>query len=142
MPPRKPSPTRALANVRRIFLAFETGDLSDAADYLHPDYYNRESDDRTAARGPDELAHSVAWLRGAFSDLTFEEQDVLVSGDKVVMRVVMSGYHSGPFLGHAPTGRRFAAEQVHFFTLWNNKILMHRTVRDDLALHRQLGFVG
>ena len=34
MPPRKPSPTRALANVRRIFRAFETGDVSDAADYL------------------------------------------------------------------------------------------------------------
>jgi nogalonic acid methyl ester cyclase/aklanonic acid methyl ester cyclase len=142
MPPRKPSPTRAIANVRRIFKAFETGDVSDAADYLHPDYVNRESDDRTDARGPDELAHSVAWLRGAFSELKFAEQDVLISGDKVAVRVVMSGCHTGAFIGHAPTGRRFAAEQVHLFTLWNGKILTHHAVRDDLGLHRQLGLFG
>ena len=139
MPPRKPSPTRALATVRRIFRAFETGDLSDAAAYLHPDYDNRETDDRTAARGPAALAQSVAWLRGAFSVLKFEEQDVIVSGDKVVLRVVMSGCHTGPFRGHAPTGRRFAAEQVHLFTLWNGTVLTHHAVRDDLTMHRQLG---
>lgn len=142
MAPRKPSPGRAIANVRRIFKAFETGDLADAADYIHPDYFNRESDDRTNARGPEELAHSVGWLRGAFSELKFEEQDVLVSGDRVAMRVVMSGRHTGDFIGHAPTGRRFAAEQVHLFTLWNGKILTHHAVRDDLAMHRQLGLIG
>lgn len=141
MPPRKPSPARAIANVRRIFKAFETGDTSGAAEYLHPDYFNRESDDRSNARGPDELAHSVAWLRAAFSELKFDEQDVLVSGDKVAMRVVMSGCHTGEFIGHAPTGRRFAAEQVHLFTLWNGKILTHHAVRDDLAMHRQLGLL-
>src|SRR5580698_6827345 len=133
MPPRKPSPTRALANVRRIFRAFETGDLAEAGDYIHPDYINRESDDRTAARGPAALAQSVARLRGAFSELKFEEQDVIVTGDKVVMRVVMSGCHTGAFIGHAPTGRHFAAEQVHLFTLWNGKILTHHAVRDDLG---------
>jgi nogalonic acid methyl ester cyclase/aklanonic acid methyl ester cyclase len=142
MPPRKPSPTRALANVRRIFRAFETGDVSDAADYLHPDYFNRESGDRSNARGPDELAHSVAWLRGAFSELKFEEQDVVVSGEKVAMRVVMSGCHTGDFIGHAASFRRFTAEQVHLFTLWNGKILMHHAVRDDLAMHRQLGLLN
>ncbi len=141
MPPRKPSPARAIAHVRRIFKAFETGDVSDAADYLHPDYLNRESDDRTNARGPGELAHSVAWLRGAFSDLKFEEQDVVAAGDKVAMRVVMSGCHTGDFIGHAATGRRFAVEQVHLFTLWNGRILTHHAVRDDLAMHRQLGLV-
>jgi nogalonic acid methyl ester cyclase/aklanonic acid methyl ester cyclase len=139
MPPRKPSPARAIANARRIFKAFETGDVSDAADYLHAEYFNRESDDRTNTRGPDELAHSVAWLRGAFSELKFAEQDVVAAGDKVVMRVVMSGRHTGDFIGHAATGRRFAAEQVHLFTLWNGKILSHHAVRDDLAMHRQLG---
>ena len=142
MPPRKPSPARAIANVRRIFKAFETGDVSDAADYLHPEYFNRESDDRTNARGPDELAHSVAWLRGAFSGLKFEEQDVVAAGDKVAVRVVMSGCHTGDFIGHAATGRHFSAEQVHLFTLWNGKVLAHHAVRDDLAMHRQLGLLG
>jgi len=142
MPPRKPSPTRAIAATRRVFKAFETGDVSDAADYLHRDYVNRESEDRTAARGPAELAHSVAWLRSAFSELKFEERDILVSGDKVAMRVVMSGCHTGPFIGHAPSGRRFAAEQIHLFTLWNGKILTHHAVRDDLTMHRQLGLFG
>ncbi|HEX3971567.1 MAG TPA: ester cyclase [Stellaceae bacterium] len=142
MAPHKPSRAHSIANVRRMFKAFETGDLHDAAEYVHPEYFNRESDDRTNARGPDELAHSVAWLRGAFSELKFEEQDVVVSGEKVAMRVVMSGCHTGDFIGHAATGRRFAAEQVHLFTLWNGKILSHHAVRDDLAMHRQLGLLS
>jgi nogalonic acid methyl ester cyclase/aklanonic acid methyl ester cyclase len=142
MAPRKPSPAHAIAKVRRIFKAFETGDLSDAADYVHPEYFNRESDDRTNARGPDELAHSVAWLRSAFSDLKFAEQDTVIAGEKVAVRVVMSGCHTGEFIGHAATGRRFAAEQVHLFTLWNGKILSHHAMRDDLSMHRQLGLFG
>ena len=80
MPPRKPSPARAIANVRRIFKAFETGDLAGAADFVHPEYVNRESDDRTDARSPAELAHSVAWLRASFSELKFEERDVVAAG--------------------------------------------------------------
>jgi nogalonic acid methyl ester cyclase/aklanonic acid methyl ester cyclase len=133
---------QAVAAARRIFRAFETGDLADAADYIHPEYFNRESDDRTTAHGPDELAHSIAWLRSAFSELKFEERDVVASGDKVAVRVVMSGRHTGEFLGHAPTGRRFAAEQVHLFTLRGGRLLMHHAVRDDLTMHRQLGLFG
>jgi nogalonic acid methyl ester cyclase/aklanonic acid methyl ester cyclase len=134
--------SRAVAAARRIFKAFETGDLADVAEYVHPEYVNRESDDGTNARGPDELAHSVAWLRSAFSELKFEERDVIAAGAKVAVRVVMSGRHTGAFLGHAPTGRSFAAEQVHFFTLHGGKLLTHHAVRDDLALHRQLGLFG
>jgi hypothetical protein len=58
------------------------------------------------------------------------------------MRGVMSGRHIGLFLGHPPTGRSFAAEQVHFFTLHGGKLLTHHAVRDDLMLHRQLGLFG
>jgi nogalonic acid methyl ester cyclase / aklanonic acid methyl ester cyclase len=130
---------KAIAAARRIFKAFETGDLADAPEYVHPEYFNRESDDRTNARGPAELAHRVASLRSAFSELKFEERDIVVAGDKIAMRVVMSGRHTGEFLGHAPTGRSFAAEQVHFFTLYGGKLLTHHAVRDDLSLHRQLG---
>lgn len=133
---------KATAAARRIFKAFETGDLADAAEYIHPDYFNRESEDRTNAHGPDELAHSVAWLRSAFSELKFEERDLVAAGDKVAVRVVMSGCHTGDFLGHAPTGRRFAAEQVHLFTLRDGKLLLHHAVRDDLTMHRQLGLFG
>lgn len=134
--------SRAVTAARRIFKAFETGDLADAADFVHPEYFNRESDDRTNARGPAELAHSVAWLRSAFSELKFDERDVVAAGERVAIRVVMSGRHTGAFLGHAPTGRSFAAEQVHFFTLHGGKLLTHHAVRDDLALHRQLGLFG
>lgn len=130
------------AAVRRIFKAFESGDVSDAHEYVDPEYFNRESDDRTSARGPAELGHSVQWLRGAFSDLRFDVKDLIGDRDKVAARVVMSGRHTGTFVGHASTGRAFAAEQVHVFTLRNGKLFTHHAVRDDLTLHRQLGLLG
>jgi len=133
--------TATIAAVCRIFRAFETGNLSDAAEYVHPEYFNHESIDRTGSRGPAELAHSVDWLRSAFSELAFHVEDIIATNDRVAVHVVMSGRHSGSFLGHPPTGRRFAAEQVHLFSLRDGTIREHRAIRDDLSMHRQLGLL-
>jgi steroid delta-isomerase-like uncharacterized protein len=130
---------KALAAARRIFKAFETGNVADAADFIHPEYFNPDAADRSPAHGPDELTHRIVSLRSAFSELKFEERDSVAAGDKVAIRVVMSGRHTGSFLGHPATGRRFAAEQVHFFTVRDGKLLLHHAVRDDLTMHRQLG---
>ena len=53
---------------------------------------------------------------------------------------VMTGRHTGPFNGIAPTGRPIAHKQVHIFTIADGQISRHRAVRDDLGLLLQLGW--
>jgi len=45
-------------------------------------------------------------LRPALSDLTVEIHDQVAEGDKVTTRKTITGVHTGPLLGVAPTGRQ------------------------------------
>lgn len=129
----------AINAVRRMFEGFATGKVDDAAEYIHPDYLNPDSLERSDKRGPESFAQNVAWLQAVFSDLHFEENKYAEVGDIVFARVIMSGRHSGPLLGMPATGRAFYAEQLHLCRIIDGKIEHHRDWRDDLGVLRQLG---
>ncbi|MFE3152353.1 MULTISPECIES: ester cyclase [unclassified Streptomyces] len=82
---------------------------------------------------------SVDWLRNAFSELHFEEIEYREGGGFVTVHLVMSGRHTGDLVGLPPTGRRFAAEQLHLCEVVDGRIRNHREWRDDLGCLRQLG---
>lgn len=84
---------------------------------------------------------TVRWLRDAFSDLHYNIQDEIVSGDKVVVRVISSGRHTGEFIGFKPTGRKFEALQIHIYRIADAKIIEHWSSRDDLSQGIQLGLI-
>jgi SnoaL-like polyketide cyclase len=139
------------AQGRRAYRAVETGDLSDAADYIAPEWQNREAEaEPPAARqpGPAGFAATVRWLRTAYSELRFVEHTAIVEGDLVVSHVTMHGRQTGPLVlqdGDSirvlpPTGHRFAHEQVHISRFdAEGRALTHLAVRDDLGLMIQLG---
>ena len=131
--------------VRRMFEAFHTGDLSHVHEFISVDYLNYEAlddeDDRATRRGPEECTATVTWLRSVYTNLRFEEQEVIVAGEKVVVRSIMSGQQTGEFMGIPPTGKTVAQQQVHIFRVVNGKVVEHRAVRDDLGMLRQLGAI-
>jgi predicted ester cyclase len=56
------------------------------------------------------------------------------------MRSTHSGTHHGPFMGIAPTGRRFRdVDHAYFFELHDGKITRYHAIRDELGRLRQLG---
>jgi nogalonic acid methyl ester cyclase/aklanonic acid methyl ester cyclase len=131
--------------VERAIDGLNTGDVSDASQYIHPDYFNHESqaDPRRAKlRGPAEYTDTVQKLRSAFSGLHYEIQERISSGDTVVLIVTVSGKHTGDFFGIAPSGRDFSYRAVHIMRLADGKIVEHRAVRDDLSFMMQLGVIG
>jgi predicted ester cyclase len=123
-----------------MFRAFETGDCGDLAEFIADDYLNHESvdDGRSSLRGPEEVRDTIKWLRNSFSDLTFEEQEIIEQNDRLVAFVTMRGKQVGPFFDIAPKGKSFAQRQVHFFRCQGGKVLEHRALRDDLGLRLQL----
>jgi predicted ester cyclase len=141
--------------VREQFSIIETGDFELALTNVTPDFVNhRSATEPLAARGtgPAALKATAVWLRRAFSDIRFDVHDVELAGDRVVAWVTMHGTHSGPFVGHdspdgavmevfPPTGRRFAARQVHWFRIVDGAIAEHDAVRDDLGMAEQAGWI-
>jgi predicted ester cyclase len=108
-------------------------------------FVNEEAEDdpddvERQLQGPAGFLATSRWLRDAFSDLRFELQETVAEGDTVIAAAVMTGRHTGPFNGIAPTGRPIAHKQVHIFTIADGQISRHRAVRDDLGLLVQLGW--
>jgi predicted ester cyclase len=134
--------------------AMENGELEDFRRLVHPAAVNREAaNEPPAARtnGPEAFLASANWLRGAFSDLRFVTEEAAADGDLTVLRVTMSGRHTGPFTVYGadaqvdrvfvPTGRSFAVHQTHWQRIRDGQVIEHWADRDDQGMAMQAGWV-
>ena len=92
--------------------------------------------------GPSGAIALRAWLEATFSDLEYELVELVAEGDRVAVYTMMRGTHTGHGLGVAPTGKRFAAEQMHLIHVADGQIVEHWGVRDDAGMMRQLGLIS
>jgi predicted ester cyclase len=133
------------AIAHQSFRLIESGDVELAEQIIATGFVNEEAEDdpddvERQLHGPAGFLATSRWLRDAFSDLRFQLQETVVEKDTVMAAAVMTGRHTGPFNGIAPTGRPIAHKQVHIFTIADGQITRHRAVRDDLGLLLQLGW--
>jgi predicted ester cyclase len=116
------------------------GYLELADQIIHPDFHNHEaSADRPG--GPEGFKQNVTHLRAAFSEIRFEQRDLIAEGDRVVVRGHFSARHVGPWGGMPSTGRRLSIEQVHIWRIDDELLIEHWAVRDQLEALRQLGLL-
>jgi predicted ester cyclase len=120
---------------------FEKGNLDAADELIHPDFDNHEAPPDNP-QGPEGLKETITWLRGLWGPMRADIEDMICEGNKVVARVTMHGRHVGEFLGRQPTGKEFAAKQIHIWRLEDGKVIEHWSVRDDLGQALQLGLIG
>lgn len=125
---------------RALDEVFASGNFTVINEIFHPEFINHEAGPHTPP-GPEGLNVTVGWLRSSFSDLHYDIQDEITEGDKVVVRVISRGRHTGAFLGFPPTGKTFAAQQIHIYRIADGKIIEHWACRDDLDQGIQLGLI-
>jgi predicted ester cyclase len=79
-------------------------------------------------------------FRASFPDVHMEIIELIAEDDTVVGRFTCSATHLGPWLGHAPTGRRFErVDEVSIFRLRDGKIIQVWSLEDTLGRLQQLG---
>jgi predicted ester cyclase len=120
---------------------FDAGNFDVMDELVHPQFVNHEAPPDNP-QGREGLRETVVWLRGLWGPMRAEVQDWICEGDKVVARVLMHGRHVGEFLGREPTGKEFAAKQIHVWRIEDGKVIEHWSVRDDLGQAFQLGLIG
>jgi predicted ester cyclase len=79
---------------------------------LAADAVDRHEHDQGDFRG--HLKAAITEFRAGFPDLHAEVEDIVAEGDRVAMRVVITGTHRGRFFGKEPSGRPVRIEQYHF----------------------------
>jgi predicted ester cyclase len=82
--------------------------------------------------------HIVVFTAG-MPDYQIIPKDMIAEGNKVTLRFVMEGEHSGEFMGIAPTGRKVSVDGIIIYELENNKIINHWIQMDTVSLMQQIG---
>ena len=118
------------ALVRRLVTeVFNDGQLQVLGELYHPSLAGR----------------ARAWIgsfRDSFSDLEMEIVDLVAEEQTVAARFVCSGTHTGEWLGHKPTGRRFRrVPEVYFFEFDDGRISKAWGLEDTYRRLNQLGLV-
>lgn len=95
-----------------------------------------------AGDGPEGVKRTAQFLRTAFSDFTLTIEDLVVDGDTVWARQRGGGTNTGPFFGHAPTGRTAYIEVFDVVRFEDGRVVAHWGVPDQLGMMLELGLVS
>ena len=124
--------------VERFWEAFNQRDLSLLDDVFAEDYVNHAALPGTSP-GPAGQAQLMQRLWAAFPDARFAIEHLAQDGDTVICVGTMSGTHEGELFGVPGSGKPIAWRQCHLITVADGRATVHRAIRDDLGLMRQMG---
>jgi steroid delta-isomerase-like uncharacterized protein len=132
---------RALVR-RHIEEGFNRDDWTVCEKTLADTYTAYYGADGKANVGRDEYVRVCKFLRESFPDVNITIEDLVVEGDKVVMRYTERGTLSGrPFLGIEPAGQRYAKPGTTVYRVVDGRLAQSWGVEDTLGWFRQLGKV-
>jgi steroid delta-isomerase-like uncharacterized protein len=127
------------ALVRRFFEeGLNTGNLAVIAEMLASDFTLHNAPPNLPP-GSEGLKALIGAFRAGFPDYKDTIEDVIVEGDKVVVRWTFRGTHQGEFLGVPATNKLATTHGTSIFRISAGKIKDDWTNIDLLGLLQQLG---
>lgn len=130
--------------VEQCWSLFEAGRLEETERICQPDVEMRLPGGMHQ-RGPAEVIAALGAVRDAFPDIRHEIRDVVESGNKIAIELVVTATHTGTFRtpqGDVPaTGRPVVWESVEMITLRDGKIASWHAYFDQMAFLAQLGLL-
>jgi ketosteroid isomerase-like protein len=101
-----------------------------------PDWVSCGGNDACSPR--DKTAAAIAGFGKAIPDLKWEIKEILVSGDRIVVRGEASGTPAGAFMGVAHGGKSFRIMSIDVHTVRDGKLARAYHVEDWMGATRQL----
>jgi predicted ester cyclase len=117
------------------------GQLEWLEEIIAPDYINHSASMANPEPGPKGLYPIIQSIRNGFPDLHYEMKDLMITEDKIVARVVMTGTLLGELWGIQPNGKRIEVNQINIERIENGMIKEHWRVTEELLMMKQLGVV-
>jgi len=125
--------------VRESINAWNAHDPDGVARLVSNDFVSESDTMPTAVRGPDAVRQEVQMYVRAFSDLHFEVEQILSSGDYVTLRWIATGTHDGELMGIPATNKRVVTHGCTVEELRNGKLVREWVYWDTGNLLRQIG---
>lgn len=129
-----------LRTVRLLYSFWNTGELKYLQAAVSPDFR-----DNTLPPGrPQGIAGLQTASKGfltAVPDLKVTLEDVVLTPDKAVIRLLFTGHNTGPFNGHPASGKPIRFIAIDIQHLRNGKIFEDWHLEDNLTFQQQIGVV-
>jgi predicted ester cyclase len=107
------------------------------------DRFTEDFTDHDPGQGQPAGNTGMAWyweqFGKSFSDIGHEVIETIVTPTKYITIMNLSGTHTGDFLGHAATGKRFTVRNVQVVGLRDGKASDRWGSTDELGILQQLG---
>lgn len=116
------------------------GNLSVLDEVTHPDVIDHTMPPEMPA-GREGVKATLAMYRTAFPDMHFALEDIIVEGDRVATRYIMTGTHQGEFMGIPATGRRISVGGIDIMRFRDRKVAERWAQDDSLSMLQQLGVI-
>lgn len=94
-----------------------------------------------AVRGKDVVRQRVGEMGKSFADSTMEIEEVIVAGDRVVVRAIWRGVQRGEFMGVPPTGKTVSCLTCEVLRMKNGKVVENISYFDVYEMFQQLGLL-
>jgi len=105
--------------------------------FLAPDYVHHAQ----KLRGLENVKQYEAMIYKGFPDLHDTIEDIIAEGDKVWVRVKVTGTHSGEYRGLAPTGKKVTVTYVGIYRIVDGKAVERWSAYDMLDFYKRLGII-
>ncbi|MDP4262837.1 MAG: ester cyclase [Bacteroidota bacterium] len=89
--------------------------------------------------GKEAVKKAILNLDKAFSNRLYQLAHYSVNGDIVWVHYKFTAIHTGPYMGHEPTGKDVSADVMDIARIENGQIMEHWGIPDIFSIMKQIG---
>ena len=117
------------------------GNVATFDDLTTPDFVEHEELPPGIPKNREGVKQFFSLLHTAFPDTMATIEHLVVQGDMVAARLVVTGTHRGDFAGIPPTGKQVSIQVFDLVRVIDGKMTEHWGLSDQFSLLQQLGAI-
>jgi predicted ester cyclase len=125
----------------KIYEIMNSGNFDGLEEVIDANIVDHEEMPGITGSGLEKFRGFTTLMHAAVSDLKITPLDVIVAGDKVVVRGTIAGRHTGDQMGMPATGKSFQIEGIDIMRFEGGKAVEHWGLMDQMGMMAQLGLL-
>jgi steroid delta-isomerase-like uncharacterized protein len=120
---------------------FNTGNLAAADEFIAASFSNHDPGTPPLPSGPEGYRQLISVYRTAYPDLHMTADDLIVEGNKVVVRWTARGTNTGKLGDMPPSGKQATVNGISILAISDGKVTDQWANWDTLGMLQQLGVI-